>query len=50
MSIRKLPAGEQAYDAATYVGTYGTIFYNEDTGEFRRSDGSTPGGLPIQSP
>ena len=46
-SIRKLAAGEQAYDPATYVGTSGTIFYNEDTGEFRRSDGSTPGGLPI---
>lgn len=47
MSIRKFPAGEQSYNAATYVGTYGTIFYNEDTGEFRRSDGVTPGGLPI---
>ena len=46
-SIRKLAAGEQAYDPATYVVTSGTIFYNEDTGEFRRSDGSTPGGLPI---
>ena len=47
MSIRKFPAGEQSYAAATYVGTYGTIFYDEDTGEFRRSDGVTPGGLPI---
>jgi hypothetical protein len=47
MSIRKFPAGEQAYAAATYVGTYGTIFYDEDTGELRRSDGVTPGGTPI---
>jgi hypothetical protein len=47
MPIRKLPAGEQAYAAATYVGTYGTLFYDEDTGVLRRSDGATPGGLPI---
>lgn len=47
MSIRKLPAGEQAYDAEAYVGTYGTIFYDEDTGNLRRSDGATPGGIPI---
>ena len=47
MPIRKLAAGEQAYDAATYVGTDGTIFYNEDTGEFRLSDGVTPGGNPL---
>jgi len=47
MSIRKLAAGEQSYNPATYVGTSGTIFYNEDTGEFRRSDGATPGGNPI---
>jgi hypothetical protein len=47
MPIRKLPAGEQAYDAATYVGTAGRLFYDEDTGVLRRSDGVTPGGLPI---
>jgi hypothetical protein len=47
MPIRKLPAGEQAYDAATYVGTPGRLFYDEDTGVLRRSDGVTPGGLPI---
>jgi hypothetical protein len=47
MSIRKLAAGEQAYDAATYVGTSGRLFYDEDTGVLRRSDGATPGGLPI---
>jgi hypothetical protein len=47
MPIRKLPAGEQAYDAATYVGTPGRLFYDEDTGVLRRSDGVTPGGLSI---
>ena len=46
-SIRKLAAGEQTYDPAAYVGTSGTIFYNEDTGEFRISDGVTAGGNPI---
>jgi hypothetical protein len=47
MAIRKLPAGEQSYNAATYVGTAGRLFYDEDTGVLRRSDGVTPGGLPI---
>jgi hypothetical protein len=47
MPIRKLSAGEQAYDPATYVGTRGTMFYNEATGEFRISDAVTPGGIPI---
>ncbi len=33
--------------ASTYVGQAGRIFYHEDTGELRLSDGVTPGGLPI---
>lgn len=33
--------------ASTYVGESGRIFYHEDTGELRLSDGVTPGGLPI---
>ena len=33
--------------AGTYVGEIGRIFYHEDTGELRISDGITPGGLPI---
>jgi hypothetical protein len=33
--------------AATFVGQQGRIFYHEDTGELRLSDGHTPGGLPI---
>lgn len=30
-----------------YVGEVGRIFYNEETGELRLSDGVTPYGLPI---
>ena len=47
MAIRKFRTGQMAYNAATYVGTYGTIFYNEDTGNLRISDGTTPGGNPL---
>lgn len=47
MSIRKLRAGQSSYSANTYVGTYGTIFYDEDNGRMRISDGVTPGGNPL---
>lgn len=47
MAIRKFRAGQSSYSADTYVGTHGTIFYNEDTGELRLSDGITPGGIAI---
>jgi len=33
--------------ASTYVGQAGRMFYHENTGELRLSDGVTPGGLPI---
>lgn len=33
--------------ASTFVGQAGRIFYHEDSGELRLSDGITPGGLPI---
>jgi hypothetical protein len=36
-----------SYDASTYVGTAGTIFYDEDDGDLRLSDGVTPGGVNI---
>jgi hypothetical protein len=35
--------------AGTYIGESGRMFYHEDTGELRLSDGVTPGGLPILS-
>jgi hypothetical protein len=47
MAIRKFRAGQQSYDAATYVGTDGTLFWDEADGELRLSDGVTPGGVAI---
>lgn len=48
MSLRKFRAGRIATaNAATWVGEYGVIFYNEATGALRISDGTTPGGNPL---
>lgn len=47
MAIRKFRAGQTSYSADTYVGTYGTVFYDEDNGRMRISDGVTPGGNPL---
>lgn len=45
MSIRKLRSGRVSTVTATqYVGEKGSIFWNETDGEFRLSDGVTPGG------
>jgi len=44
---RKIKAGLVKVDLNLFVGEYGTIFYNEDTGELRLSDGITPGGIPL---
>jgi hypothetical protein len=50
MAIRKFRTGQMSYNALTYVGTAGTIFYDEDTGALRLSDGVTPGGSLISYP
>jgi hypothetical protein len=48
MSIRKLRAGRvSTATAETYVGEYGTIFYDEILGTLRISDGETVGGNPL---
>lgn len=48
-NIRKLRAGRIANeDSETWVGQLGTIFYNEETGRLRISNGVTPGGVPLQ--
>ena len=47
MAIRKIAAGQQSYPVGTYVGTAGTLFYDEANGTLRISDGSTPGGSLI---
>ena len=33
--------------AETYIGHRGRLFYDDETGELRISDGETPGGFPI---
>jgi hypothetical protein len=47
MSIRSLRAGRQNYNASTYLGVKGELFYVEETGEFKLSDAVTPGGKSI---
>lgn len=44
---RKLQAGLTQRDSSLFVGEYGHLFYDNDTGLIRRSDGRTPGGLSI---
>lgn len=49
MSIRLLRAGRRpTANASIFVGEYGSIFYAENTGTLRISDGVTPGGQPLQ--
>ncbi len=45
--FRKIRAGLVKSEITDFVGEYGHIFYNDDTGELRFSDGVTPFGLPI---
>ena len=50
MTIRKIDAGRViTHTINTFVGQEGTIFYDEQTGEFRLSDGITEGGIPLGS-
>lgn len=44
---RKAKAGRVKYPVSNFVGSYGQIFYNEETGELFISDGETPGGMPV---
>ena len=50
MAIRKFRTGQMSYNALTYVGTAGTLFYDEDNGALRISNGVTPGGSLISYP
>lgn len=47
--FRKVKAGLVKDEITNFVGEEGNIFFNVATGEFRLSDGITPGGLPIGS-
>ena len=49
MGVRVVRAGyRQSPISTTYVGEYGTLFYSEESGTLRLSDGVTPGGTPLQ--
>ena len=48
MSIQKLfTSRANGTNGNIYVGEWGHMFYNEQTGNLRISDGVTPGGNPI---
>ena len=47
--FRKVAAGLVKSDINTFVGEPGTIFFDTETGEFRLSNGLTPGGIPLGS-
>lgn len=48
MTIKKIQAGRiSTVTADQYVGEHGTIFYNEELGDLRLSDGITFGGIPL---
>lgn len=50
MPVQKIKSGRIiTVQAETYVGEKGIIFYDEDTGVLRLSDGVTPGGILVQS-
>lgn len=46
-NTKKIKAGLVKYDYTAFVGEKGTLFYNEDNGTLRISDGHTPGGQPV---
>ena len=48
-SVHKLFSSRVKTDVYNFVGESGRIFYNEESGELRISDGHTPYGLPIYS-
>jgi hypothetical protein len=45
--FRKVVAGLVKADINDFVGEVGNIFFDTSTGEFRLSDGVTPGGIPL---
>jgi hypothetical protein len=50
MTIQKIKSGRiTTIEADEYVGVIGTIFYNEEIGDLRLSDGITIGGIPINT-
>ena len=45
MTVQKIQSGRViTHTAENFVGSLGTLFYNEDQGDLRLGDGVTPGG------
>lgn len=49
MPLQVIRSARANYPVETYVGDKGQIFYREDIGDFRLSDGVTPGGIELAS-
>lgn len=48
MPVQKIKSGRVLSPGVNeFIGSHGQIFYDEDIGELRLSDGVTPGGIPI---
>jgi hypothetical protein len=48
MPIQKIKSGRVlSPDLEEFIGNKGQLFYDEDTGELRLSDGETPGGISV---
>jgi len=47
MAFRKIEAGLVHADVDQFIGKTGTIFYDNSLGDFRISDGATPGGIAL---
>jgi hypothetical protein len=47
MAFRKIEAGLVHADVDEFIGKTGTIFYDNNLGDFRISDGVTPGGVAL---
>ena len=47
MAFRKIEAGLVHAPVDEFIGKTGTIFYDNDLGDFRISDGQTPGGIAL---
>lgn len=47
MAFRKIKAGLVNGPINQHIGEVGNLFFDVDTGEIRRSDGTTPGGIPV---
>jgi hypothetical protein len=50
MPIQKIKSGRViTVPVDLFIGEKGILFYDEETGELRLSDGVTPGGIPVSS-